>query len=86
VAASEWNDLETPHPNSPPQKVTAMLINVNIQTSSWNEDKEFREGPFFLYTILKFGDTSLIGGFLLRLIQVVQKVSVHLMITVKNTQ
>jgi hypothetical protein len=51
--------LTHPPPNPPP-KETAMLINVNVQTSSLEEDMLFREGAFIPYTIFKCGDTSIL--------------------------
>jgi hypothetical protein len=46
VAATEWNDHTLTH-NPPTKKETAMLINVNVQTSSWKEDMGFRKVAFF---------------------------------------
>jgi hypothetical protein len=60
VAAAEWNDQTQTQPSNPPQKERAMLINVNVQTSSWKEDMGFREGAFSPYTIFKYDDTSIL--------------------------
>jgi hypothetical protein len=37
-----------------------MLINVNVQTSSWKEYMGFREGAFFPYTIFKCDEASIL--------------------------
>jgi len=37
-----------------------MLINVNVQTSSWKEDMGFGEGAFFPYTIFKYDEIPIL--------------------------
>ena len=48
------------HPPTLPQKETAILINVNVQTSSWKEYMGFRVGAFFPYTIFKCDEASIL--------------------------